>query len=199
MRAGAASSRRVSHWMRKAEELGVVLKPVKKIEQEKGEAGRGGAGGAAPAAACIPCSLRVACHLGAAEAWGRGEPSADACSPPHPPPLPPPARPAASDPTWQESLTKLRIFQLEEYARVVYADADGLVWRNMDHLFQLPPARVAMPRAYWLKLGEYSDQIAGGRWGARAGAAAVRAGAAAWCGAQSGCCLVRESFCLVLH
>ncbi|GAB4816001.1 hypothetical protein N2152v2_003047 [Parachlorella kessleri] len=61
--------------------------------------------------------------------------------------------------TWRESLTKLRFFDLERYQRVIYMDADGLVWRNMDHLFLLPHARVAMPRAYWLARGEYSDQI----------------------------------------
>lgn len=38
--------------------------------------------------------------------------------------------------------------------QVIYLDADGLVWRNMDHLFLLPPGRVAMPRSYWELKGQ---------------------------------------------
>jgi inositol 3-alpha-galactosyltransferase len=34
--------------------------------------------------------------------------------------------------------TKLRIWELEQFSRVVYIDADMLVIRNMDHLFDLP-------------------------------------------------------------
>ncbi len=64
------------------------------------------------------------------------------------------------DPTWAESLTKLSIFKLTEYKRIIYFDADGLVMKNMNHLFSLPPTPIAMPRAYWLDQPFFSDQIA---------------------------------------
>ena len=69
------------------------------------------------------------------------------------------------------------MFELEAYERLVYMDADGLAWRNMDHLFHLPPARVAMPRAYWMEATNFSDQIMGG--------CAVRGGG----GGEGGCCV----------
>ena len=56
----------------------------------------------------------------------------------------------SGDPVWAQSLTKLQLFGLTQYKRLIYMDADGLVLRNMDHLFSLPDAPVAMPRAYWL-------------------------------------------------
>ena len=64
------------------------------------------------------------------------------------------------EPTWAESLTKLKIFELTQYSRLLYFDVDGLVMRNMNHLFRLPAAPVAMPRAYWLDQPFASDQIA---------------------------------------
>ena len=54
------------------------------------------------------------------------------------------------DPVWAQSLTKLQMFSLTQYKRLIYLDADGLVLRNMNHLFSLPDAAVAMPKAYWL-------------------------------------------------
>ena len=63
------------------------------------------------------------------------------------------------DPTWGQSLTKLSIFNLTEYKRIIYFDADGLVMKNMDHLFSLPPTPIAMPRAYWLDQPFFSDHI----------------------------------------
>ena len=56
----------------------------------------------------------------------------------------------SGDATWAQSMTKLRFFELTQYRRLIYFDADGLVMRSMDHLFSLPSAPVAMPRAYWL-------------------------------------------------
>ena len=47
-----------------------------------------------------------------------------------------------------------------QYKRLVYFDVDGLVLKNMNHLFLLPSAPVAMPRAYWLTQPTRSDQLA---------------------------------------
>ncbi|KAK5659110.1 hypothetical protein OQA88_1200 [Cercophora sp. LCS_1] len=55
-----------------------------------------------------------------------------------------------SDPTWSESFTKLLAFNQTAYERVLSLDADALLLKPMDELFLLPPAPVAMPRAYWL-------------------------------------------------
>ncbi|KAJ4213966.1 hypothetical protein NW759_010495 [Fusarium solani] len=54
-----------------------------------------------------------------------------------------------SDVTWAESFTKLLAFNQTQYDRVISLDSDGVVLQLMDELFQLPPCRVAMPRAYW--------------------------------------------------
>jgi len=51
--------------------------------------------------------------------------------------------------TWRTSITKLRIFELEEYDRVLYFDNDALLFQHMDELFSLPSAPVVMPRRYW--------------------------------------------------
>jgi len=39
---------------------------------------------------------------------------------------------------WMKNLTKLRIWQLIEYKKVVFVDADMLVLQNIDHLFECP-------------------------------------------------------------
>ena len=49
---------------------------------------------------------------------------------------------------------------LLQYKRLIYFDVNGLVLKNMNHLFQLPFAPVAMPRAYWLPQPTMSDQLA---------------------------------------
>jgi alpha-N-acetylglucosamine transferase len=54
------------------------------------------------------------------------------------------------DPTWQDSYTKLLAFNQTQYKRVISIDSDGTVLAHMDELFLLPPAPVAMPRAYWM-------------------------------------------------
>lgn len=51
---------------------------------------------------------------------------------------------------YRDCLTKLRIFQLVEYDRVVFIDADSLPLQNLDHLYTLPFTQpIAAPRAYW--------------------------------------------------
>lgn len=51
--------------------------------------------------------------------------------------------------SWDSSITKLRAFELTPYNRVLQLDADLTLLKNLDHLFLLPSAPVAMPRAYW--------------------------------------------------
>jgi hypothetical protein len=52
---------------------------------------------------------------------------------------------------FKDCMVKLRIFELTQYERVVYVDADALPVRSLDHLFELPlSAPVAAPAAYWL-------------------------------------------------
>ena len=52
---------------------------------------------------------------------------------------------------YRDCLTKLRIFQLVEYERVVFIDADSLPLQNLDHLFTSPFTQaIAAPRTYWL-------------------------------------------------
>lgn len=52
--------------------------------------------------------------------------------------------------TWASSFTKLLVFNQTQYDRVLSMDSDSTVLQNMDELFLMPPAPVAMPRAYWL-------------------------------------------------
>ncbi|KAK2048061.1 glucose N-acetyltransferase [Colletotrichum somersetense] len=54
------------------------------------------------------------------------------------------------DPTWADSLTKLLAFNQTQYERVLSLDSDSTLLQNVDELFLLPPAPVAMPLAYWL-------------------------------------------------
>ncbi|KAL4923780.1 nucleotide-diphospho-sugar transferase [Aspergillus undulatus] len=51
---------------------------------------------------------------------------------------------------WNKSISKLLAFAETEFKRVIHLDSDILVLKNMDELFFLPSAPVAMPRAYWL-------------------------------------------------
>ncbi|TID25582.1 hypothetical protein CANINC_002882 [Pichia inconspicua] len=44
---------------------------------------------------------------------------------------------------WRDSFTKLYAFNLTQYARVIFMDADAIVLRLMDHLFFIPPALLA--------------------------------------------------------
>lgn len=59
--------------------------------------------------------------------------------------------PYVHDEWYRHCLTKLRIFQLTQYKRVIYMDADALPLRSLDELFDLSDDYgVAAPRAYWL-------------------------------------------------
>lgn len=51
--------------------------------------------------------------------------------------------------SWSTSITKLRAFDLVEYDRVLHLDSDITLLQNLDELFLLPSAPIAMPRAYW--------------------------------------------------
>lgn len=66
--------------------------------------------------------------------------------------------------SWDSSITKLRAFELTTYDRVMHLDADLTLLRNLDHLFLLPPAPVAMPRAYWADLPSPDPNQASQPW-----------------------------------
>ncbi|TAQ88022.1 hypothetical protein B7494_g3637 [Chlorociboria aeruginascens] len=61
--------------------------------------------------------------------------------------------------TWADSYTKLLAFNQTQYDRVLSLDSDSTVLQPMDELFLLPPAPVAMPRAYWLEEPYLSSQL----------------------------------------
>jgi hypothetical protein len=50
---------------------------------------------------------------------------------------------------WNLSVTKLRVFELVQYDRVLHLDSDITLQQHMDELFLLPKTPIAMPRAYW--------------------------------------------------
>ncbi|CAG9467106.1 unnamed protein product [Pedinophyceae sp. YPF-701] len=50
---------------------------------------------------------------------------------------------------YADAFTKLRVFQLKQYDRVIFLDADSIPMNNPDNLFFLPPAMLAIPRASW--------------------------------------------------
>jgi alpha-N-acetylglucosamine transferase len=51
--------------------------------------------------------------------------------------------------TWADSYTKLLAFNLTEFDRVLAIDSDSIVLQNLDELFLLPKAPLAMPFVYW--------------------------------------------------
>lgn len=51
--------------------------------------------------------------------------------------------------TWDRSVAKLMAFGETQYRRILHIDSDVTLYKNLDDLFLLPSARVAMPRAYW--------------------------------------------------
>jgi len=56
-----------------------------------------------------------------------------------------------ADPYFRDCLVKLRIFQLIQYERVLFVDADAIPLKSLDDLLSLPLDRpLAAPRAYWL-------------------------------------------------
>ncbi|KAE8452023.1 hypothetical protein EG329_002188 [Mollisiaceae sp. DMI_Dod_QoI] len=52
-------------------------------------------------------------------------------------------------PTWADSYTKLLAFNLTQFDRVLVLDSDSIVLKNLDSVFLLPAAPVAMPHVYW--------------------------------------------------
>ncbi|EGC33711.1 hypothetical protein DICPUDRAFT_154205 [Dictyostelium purpureum] len=52
--------------------------------------------------------------------------------------------------TWEQTWNKFYVFKLIDYKRVVHLDADTYLLKSLDHLFELPDATLALPRAYWL-------------------------------------------------
>ncbi|EME44314.1 glycosyltransferase family 8 protein [Dothistroma septosporum NZE10] len=52
--------------------------------------------------------------------------------------------------TWADIFTKLLAFNQTAFQRVLSLDSDATVVQPLDELFLMPPAPVAMPRAYWL-------------------------------------------------
>lgn len=51
--------------------------------------------------------------------------------------------------TWDSSVAKLIAFGETQYRRILHIDSDVTIYKDLDELFLLPSARVAMPRAYW--------------------------------------------------
>jgi len=53
---------------------------------------------------------------------------------------------------FRNSLLKLRIFQLTQYERIVFLDADAFLLTNLNSLFEVKLNEfIAMPRAYWVR------------------------------------------------
>ncbi|KAI2486698.1 Alpha-N-acetylglucosamine transferase [Pyrenophora tritici-repentis] len=63
------------------------------------------------------------------------------------------------DPTWQDSYTKLLVWNQTQYKRVISLDSDATVLDHMDELFLLPSTPVAMPRAHWFDDFSLSSQV----------------------------------------
>jgi alpha-N-acetylglucosamine transferase len=57
--------------------------------------------------------------------------------------------PAEDPDSWDFSITKLWAFRETQYRRILQIDSDVTIFQNLDELFFLPSAPVAMPRAYW--------------------------------------------------
>jgi len=51
--------------------------------------------------------------------------------------------------TWADSYTKLLAFNLTSFDRILALDSDSMVLKNLDSLFLLPAAEIAMPYVYW--------------------------------------------------
>jgi hypothetical protein len=50
---------------------------------------------------------------------------------------------------WNLSITKIRVFELVQYDRILHLDSDITLLQHMDELFLVPKTSIAMPRAYW--------------------------------------------------
>ena len=51
---------------------------------------------------------------------------------------------------WKDVLTKFNIFNLIEFDKIIFLDADLLIWKNVDHCFDMPHMTAALD-------GEYSN------------------------------------------
>jgi alpha-N-acetylglucosamine transferase len=51
--------------------------------------------------------------------------------------------------TWKNCWTKFQIFNLIEYDKIVFLDADVMVLKNLDHLFKKPHMTAALDGEYW--------------------------------------------------
>ena len=54
-----------------------------------------------------------------------------------------------SSQSWNTSIAKFMAFGQTQYNRIIHIDSDSVISGNLDELFFLPPAQVAMPRAYY--------------------------------------------------
>jgi hypothetical protein len=64
-------------------------------------------------------------------------------------------------------MLKLHAFNLTDYHRVIFMDADQFVLQNMDALFEsVSPADLAAPQAYWLLPGEFPEGYHSAGWSA---------------------------------
>ncbi|PHH90768.1 hypothetical protein CDD83_2724 [Cordyceps sp. RAO-2017] len=50
-----------------------------------------------------------------------------------------------SEPRWKDVYTKLRVFQWTQYARVLFIDADAMITRPIDGIFEDPDAKQSKP------------------------------------------------------
>src|SRR5262249_8063857 len=61
---------------------------------------------------------------------------------------------------FRDCLVKLRIFELSDYDRVVYIDADAIPLKSLDSLLTLPfEEPVAAPSAYWLPQPSWTSSL----------------------------------------
>lgn len=51
--------------------------------------------------------------------------------------------------TWKNCWTKFQIFNLIEYDKIVFLDADIMILKNLDHLFEKPHMTAALDGEYW--------------------------------------------------
>lgn len=59
---------------------------------------------------------------------------------------------------WFDSFTKFLAFNQTQYDRVLFLDTDATLQSHLDALFFIPPAVIAVPKAYWIAkptLGSY--------------------------------------------
>lgn len=78
-------------------------------------------------------------------------------------PFEPPPNPSIYLPYYHDVLLKLISFKLHHYIpslrRILVLDADQLIQKPLDHLFDLPAVDVAMPHAYWLGPGAMTSAM----------------------------------------